>query len=704
MSRFLAFLILVFFIGISSGQAQSERIQKIVLFKARLKEVSTAADRASILNQLVRACIQYELDSAIKYCEIARSLIEKNHIDNERGALYLNLAEISIFRDRRKETVFYLKKAESEYLRVGNIKYYLETMCYLAGTLMDLKKTDEAAAIMNEGVALAGRYNDPASKAFFLVQQGKLYFIQGNYAMAEKAYLQSIPIHISVGHKNPTAMFSELGNVYFHQGEYAKALDTYRQALPYLEKEDDYQGFGYIYSNIGKALLELGRTEEAFANFQDGLKAREKINYALGKAVAYTDLSWVSLDMESQEMARMYADKALEIVNSSPSYEKAAVLSVKARIYLETGFPDSALAVLKEADAIYHQIDHGPGKLASALDFERVAIVFGDQSMLDQYYALARAMSLKANNEAKLAEAVFLKALFLTRKGSYREAIDLLESGKIPYLRSPRITVEMLALLSDAYLNVADKDHSEAWMSKLSHFVDSLKYIGHAPSVALSSTKYALMFKEKELRSTSALLSRMSLLIAGLVLGVAVLAITGYYIRRRLLYKRKLLALTREKLKVLQEKEKSLLEGIRSEHKARVEDVSELVETVKTKNFFLAELKEMMHENYEERPASVRDDIRTMLSSIQHQLSADNSIDDIMLLEEEFLSRLKAKYPDLTKKEKRLCIYIRMNFSNQEIAGFSNVQSASVEKSKFRLKQKFGLAPKDDLKEFIKGL
>jgi len=559
-------------------------------------------------------------------------------------------------------------------------------------------------AASEEGMPLAIQYNYPEIKAFFLVLQGKLHFIRGDYDLAERAFLESLPIYKSVGHKNPTAMFSELGNVYFHKGEFAKALEAYRQALPYLEREDDFQGFGYIYSNIGKALFELGRTEEAITNFRDGLKAREKTNYALGKVVAYTDLCWANLDMKNFAAARMYAGKARSAVDTLPHFENAGLLLAEGRIYLETGSRDSAFAALAEADSIYHSIGYNPGKLATALDFQRLAVLSGDSRMMDHYYGVAKSIAAKASNEAKFAEATFLKALFLTSKGSFREAIDLLESNNIPYLKSPRITVEILALLSEAYLNVGDNDRSDMWTSKLRHFVDSLQYVGHAPSVALNSTRYVLKVTEKELASTSVLLSRMNLLIAALVLGVAGLAVAGYYIKRRLRYKKKLLALTREKLKELMDKEKALLEGIRSEHKARIEEVSELVETVRTKNFFLAELKEMVHENYDERPATVRDDIRTMLSSIQSQLSNDRMIDDIMLVEEEFLSRLKARYPDLTKKEKRLCIYIRMNFSNQEIAGFSNVQSTSVEKSKFRLKQKFKLAPKDDLKEFIDGI
>ncbi len=70
---------------------------------------------------------------------------------------------------------------------------------------------------------------------------------------------------------------------------------------------------------------------------------------------------------------------------------------------------------------------------------------------------------------------------------------------------------------------------------------------------------------------------------------------------------------------------------------------------------------------------------------------------------EEFLKRLKEKYPDLTPREMKLCAYLRLNISSKEIATLMNISTRGVEISRYRLRKKLDLSHDTNLTEFIMG-
>ncbi len=55
----------------------------------------------------------------------------------------------------------------------------------------------------------------------------------------------------------------------------------------------------------------------------------------------------------------------------------------------------------------------------------------------------------------------------------------------------------------------------------------------------------------------------------------------------------------------------------------------------------------------------------------------------------EFFDKLKSNYPQLTRKDLKLCAYIKMNLSTKEIAPLLNISVRGVETHRYRLKKKF---------------
>ena len=65
------------------------------------------------------------------------------------------------------------------------------------------------------------------------------------------------------------------------------------------------------------------------------------------------------------------------------------------------------------------------------------------------------------------------------------------------------------------------------------------------------------------------------------------------------------------------------------------------------------------------------------------------------------LTRLLAKYPDLTRTNLKLCAYLRLNMSSKEIASLMNITPSGIDKARNRLRKKLNIQPNDDLHEFL---
>ena len=97
-------------------------------------------------------------------------------------------------------------------------------------------------------------------------------------------------------------------------------------------------------------------------------------------------------------------------------------------------------------------------------------------------------------------------------------------------------------------------------------------------------------------------------------------------------------------------------------------------------------------------------------ASIKQRLSYDRDVDSQYFyaqaesLHEDFNAKLSENFPDLTQQERRLATMLRLGFSSKYIATLMNITPKSVEISRYRLRQKLGLAKGDNLVNFIKSI
>jgi AraC family chitin signaling transcriptional activator len=70
----------------------------------------------------------------------------------------------------------------------------------------------------------------------------------------------------------------------------------------------------------------------------------------------------------------------------------------------------------------------------------------------------------------------------------------------------------------------------------------------------------------------------------------------------------------------------------------------------------------------------------------------------------EFIINLTKKFPNLTPKDIKLCVYLKMNLSSKEIAPMMNISFRGVELHRYRLRKKLDLTQEENLSKFLLSL
>lgn len=73
-------------------------------------------------------------------------------------------------------------------------------------------------------------------------------------------------------------------------------------------------------------------------------------------------------------------------------------------------------------------------------------------------------------------------------------------------------------------------------------------------------------------------------------------------------------------------------------------------------------------------------------------------------LHQEFLKKLKARFPQLSRNDLRLCVYLKIGISSKEIADILNIQPSSFYISRSRIRKKLDLGPDEKLYDFLNGI
>ncbi|MCU0389356.1 MAG: LuxR C-terminal-related transcriptional regulator, partial [Chitinophagaceae bacterium] len=186
----------------------------------------------------------------------------------------------------------------------------------------------------------------------------------------------------------------------------------------------------------------------------------------------------------------------------------------------------------------------------------------------------------------------------------------------------------------------------------------------------------------------------------------------NYYHRKKLERQKRLYEEKQAQLRVLHqlEIEKNEKEIIRLQNEKLANEVSyknrELADTTMhllERNDAFIKVKETLQKLYKSDSSNV--DLKRAISLMNDIERNDSewekfaaSFDEI---NNDFLKKLKAKFPSLTANDQKLCAYLQLNMTSKEIAQLLNISIRGVEISRYRLRKKLGVPTEVHITDFL---
>ncbi|MFV0291215.1 MAG: triple tyrosine motif-containing protein [Mangrovibacterium sp.] len=175
-------------------------------------------------------------------------------------------------------------------------------------------------------------------------------------------------------------------------------------------------------------------------------------------------------------------------------------------------------------------------------------------------------------------------------------------------------------------------------------------------------------------------------------------------------YKQREEQMKKETLEAEKEIERLRNETLQTQIQHKEMELANTTVNIIKKNDFLVEIKESLQEIRRTKHADVtlRGQLAQLITKINRDIDDDNHwklfethMDDV---HEDFLSSLRAKHPNLSKREEQLATYIRMGMSSKEIASLQNISVRSVENNRSRLRQKIDLDGGENFSEYLQKI
>lgn len=108
------------------------------------------------------------------------------------------------------------------------------------------------------------------------------------------------------------------------------------------------------------------------------------------------------------------------------------------------------------------------------------------------------------------------------------------------------------------------------------------------------------------------------------------------------------------------------------------------------------------------QPITIKQKVIGLISQINHNIEHDKDFEifqsNFNVLHSDFFNTLEKRYSNLTRNEKVLCAYLKMNLSSKEIASLLNITIRGVEVSRYRLRKKLEIDKDINLNDFMNAL
>jgi tetratricopeptide (TPR) repeat protein len=457
----------------------------------------------------------------------------------------------------------------------------------------------------------------------------------------------------------------KLGVMYAVQANYNQALPFFLKALSLAEQANAKDEVANLFSNIAGVYKSVGDLRQALLYLKKAYAL--DISTKNPRANSYwNNAGIVYKELKLYDSALYCYTKRLEIAQEESDTE------MKATIYQNMG------------NAYFYK-----NEFNSAIDFYDKTLAYAKQT--GNYYFEAKALT-------GLADAYHELRRYRQAEETGKRALELsITNG---FLDSRESALKLLAKSHEA-----QQQFESAYLVQVlySQLKDSLSSENKNEAMAEMQVRFETKLKEQELvevKKQNTLQNRILWLMA--IISVAIISVFILLYRQKKL-SNKLLQQEKAQLEMARESDEKM--NLLREEKLRAEIDSKNRELASTaihlvqKNEILQKVSEGLN--------GQNNGLGELHKLIKNNLDFDTAWKNFQLhfeqVHPQFFSRLEREFPGLSGNELKLCSYIKINLSNKEVAQMLNINTTSVEMSRYRLRKKLNLEADTQLNEFIRN-
>lgn len=233
-------------------------------------------------------------------------------------------------------------------------------------------------------------WENPILKAQASRIEGNVAYEQSRFDEAAQAYHEGLELIGSIG--GELALFhKDIGKVYWQKRDLEQA---WREALLARYEVEHLQG------DIQEA---SGNYAVARRHYEEALSLAEKLNYIEGEGKTSNNLAWVLSRLGEVESANQQWNRASDCYRQVGRLTWQAGIKInQATSYTDTGRPQAAVVLLKEALTVFDSLGHGRGIALAAYNLAEAYWSLGQIETADQF-----AWQAIQQDEANLRPAIF---------------------------------------------------------------------------------------------------------------------------------------------------------------------------------------------------------------------------------------------------------------------------------------------------------
>lgn len=464
---------------------------------------------------------------------------------------------------------------------------------------------------------------------------------------------------------------------------------------------------GYLFNNIYDKALKYGL---------QSLEIRKAIGNDYDLAFTLRTLGWLYYDIGYYEKALDYHTQAL-VIHEKIGDKQRIAYSYNSIGIIHNGKGDYNLALFFFKKSL-KLIKDSKNKDRIAETMKNMGICYrkiNELNLAKKFLESALDLESEIKYDYKKVYILHELAVVYLKLKNYKECYSLLEEAKtiIKVLGNKKeLVLENDKIMSDYYLALNNykeafnfymkytNGNSEVFSSNKSEKLAEMQILYEAER---RESEIKLLEQQRQLESQK----RKSLLIGSILLAIiAILVIASLWNNIK---KKKAIYLQNHKLSKEKLKSQFLLqENLERKLDFRTKELTNLALFISQRTNIYKDLAKSLKNLKFTDLSLLKQDINMLIKEYTFKFDLNEDIQqfhaNVETLQSDFLFRIKEKHPNLTDKDIKLAVQVKLKLSSKEIANINNISANSVEIGRHRLRKKLGLENKDNLVVYLENI